>query len=212
MVGNIDLGMQYRNDELSNGETAGTDPHVHLLETGIGHRGGEILERCAITGAVDDDVLVEVECAGRVLNEETNLAVGGVDGEQKSPIAAALRIVFADSRAKATGCRIQNRRLVELARKVLNRIRRIPAMIEADDAPCDPIRQDNLFASVDAATLRCRDALRKRLETRRHATDHRGAGQLRPRRRIPRVIKVAVAGEEIIQLGTTQHSIAYAVD
>src|SRR5450631_3576523 len=139
MVGDIDLGMQYWNDELSNGEPARTDPHVDLRETGIGHCGGEILERCAITDAVDDDVLVEVKCAGRVLNEETNLAVRGVDGEQKSPIAAAIRIVFADPRAKATGCGIQNRRLVELACKVLNRIRRIPAVIEADDAHRDAI-------------------------------------------------------------------------
>ena len=51
MVGNIDLGMLYRNDELSNGETGSTDPHVYLLETGIGHGGGEILQRYAITDA-----------------------------------------------------------------------------------------------------------------------------------------------------------------
>src|SRR5450631_2191379 len=212
MVWNIDLGMQYRNDELSNGETAGPDPHVHLLETGIVHRGGEILERCAVTDTVDDDIFVEVECAGRVLNEETNLAVSRVDGEQKSPIAAAIRIVFADSRAKATGRGIQNGRLVEFASKVLNRIRRIPAVVEADDAHRDAIPQDNFFPSADAATLRCRDALCKRLETRRHATDHWGAGQLRPRWSVPCVIKVAVAGEEIIKLRVTQHGIAHAGD
>src|SRR5271170_3728457 len=117
MVGNIDLGMQYRNEHLSNSKTSGTDPNVYLLETGIGHRGDEILERWSIADAVDDDVLVEVECAGRVLNEEANLTVRSVDGEQKSSIAAAIWIVFSDSRAKAASRGIQNRRLVEFASK-----------------------------------------------------------------------------------------------
>jgi ferredoxin-like protein FixX len=85
------LGMDDGHDALATGLPPVPIHASTCVRPGILHRGGEVRERGAVVHAIDHDVLVEVEGAGGVVHEESELAVGAVDGEEERAIAAAVR-------------------------------------------------------------------------------------------------------------------------
>jgi hypothetical protein len=167
--------MDHRHHQVSDRLAARPHPCIHLRQARILHRSGQVMKRRSVVHAVDDDVLVKIERAGRVVQEKRELLAGTIDGEQERAIAAAVRIVLADARAKAPGCGVGHRRAVEFAREVLDRIGRVAAVIPTHHTHRDAVTQVDLFAAVDGAALARRHALRHRLQAGGDAADHRRA-------------------------------------
>ena len=104
VIRDVDLRMNDRDDELRDRQSSPVPIHASTLrEAGVLHRRREIGQRRAVVHPVDDDVLVEIERARRVVDEETRACRPAVDGEEERAAAAAVRIILADAGAEPAG-------------------------------------------------------------------------------------------------------------